>query len=453
MLPFAFSAPQVTASAQQLIDGQNGAGAAIGIVHDGALIYVKTFGDRNISEKQPVDADTRFEIGSVTKQFTAAAILQLQEQGKLSIDDRLATYLPSFPHADEITLRQLLNQVSGLPNYTNMPDIVTEMSTVPDASTKIAAYVAGPLHFTPGTKWEYSNTNYWVLGQVVAKVSGKTWEDYVRAHLFAPAGMSHSGFVSDEPGFDDFATPYWQGLKNDLPLQAAPKMLESWPGGAGAIVSTIGDLAAWDDALAGGKIVNHDDYELMSTPARLTNGTSTNYGMGLETAPHDGHDRIGHNGGTNGSLTVNATYPNDKLDIIVLENSLRGDPGAIESAVLESIYPDALAAARTPAKGEDLAARTRIVGLIDGLLSGTLPLTAFSPSMQQLLTPERQKATAAHFAPFGMPTAIIFKDREDAPGGTWYLYRVEFARNVENFQIQIDPKSGIVMGMSMRPAG
>ena len=453
LLPFAFSAPQVTASAQQLIDAEHGAGAAIGVVHDGQLIYVKTFGDRNIAQKEPVDADTRFEIGSVTKQFTAAAILQLQEQGKLSIDDRLAKYLPSFPHAGEITLRQLLNQVSGLPDYTNMPDIVTEMSTVPDASAKIAGYVAAPLHFTPGTKWEYSNTNYWVLGQVVATVSGVSWEDYVRTHLFAAAGMTHSGFVSDEPVFEDFATPYWQGLKNDQPLQPAPKMLESWPGGAGAIVSTIGDLAAWDNALAGGKIVSHDDYVLMSTPARLADGKLTDYGMGLEVAAHEGHNRIGHNGGTNGSLTVNGTYPDDKLDIIVLENSLRGDPGALESAVLESIYPDALATARTPAKGEDLAVRKRIVNLINQLLSGTLPPAELSPAMQSVLTPERQKAAAAHFASFGAPTAVIFKDRADDAGATWYLYRVEFAHNVENFQIQIDKKSGIVTGMSMRPAG
>jgi CubicO group peptidase (beta-lactamase class C family) len=424
MLPFAFSAPQVTVATQRLIDAEHGAGAAVGIVHDGQLIYVKTFGDRNIAGAKPVDAQTRFEIGSVTKQFTAAAILQLQEQGKLSIDDRLMKYLPSFPHANELTLRQLLNQISGLPNYTSMPDIMNTMATAPDAEGKITAYVAGPLHFTPGTKWEYSNTNYWVLGQVVATVSGMTWEDYVRANLFARAGMSHSGFISDEPAFDDFATPYWQGLKNDGPLQTAPTMLESWPGGAGAIVSTIGDLAAWDDALAGGRIISHDDFGLMSTPGRLADGKLTNYGMGLELDPHDGHHRIGHSGGTTGSLAMNATYPDDNLDIIVLQNSLSGDPGAIESAVLETIYPDALAAARTPAQGEDLAVRAHIVRLI-----------------------------ADHFAAFGAPTAIIFKDRRDAPGGTWYLYRVEFAHGVENFQVQIDKKTGTVAGMSMRPAG
>jgi D-alanyl-D-alanine carboxypeptidase len=454
MVPFAFSAPQVTATAQQLVDSQHGAGAAIGIVHDGHLIYVKTFGDRNIADNKPVDADTRFEIGSVTKQFTAAAILQLQEQGKLSIDDRLAKYLPSFPHASEITLRQLLNQVSGLPNYTEMPDIATQMSTVPDAATKIAAYVTGPLHFTPGTKWEYSNTNYWVLGHIVATVSGMSWEDYVRTHIFTPAGMLHSGFVSDEPTFTDFATPYWAGPKNDGPLEPAPVMLEAWPGGAGAIVSTVGDLAAWDTALASGRIVSHDDYALMSAPAHLVDGKLTNYGMGLAADEHEGHQRVAHGGGTNGSVTSNSTYPDDKLNIIVLENSLRGDPNAIESAVLESIYPDALAAARLPAKGEDLGVRPRVVRLIDQLLSGTLPASELSPAMQQVLSPDRQKASAAHFETFGPPIAVIFKgSQENTNGTTTYVYRVQFAHADETFVVVIDKKTGTVDGMTIRPAG
>jgi D-alanyl-D-alanine carboxypeptidase len=454
MVPFVFSEPPVTAAVTQLVNEQHGVGTAIGIFHDGQLIYIKTFGLRNVADSKPVDADTRFEIGSVTKQFTAAAILQLQEQGKLSIDDRLAKYLPDFPRADQVTLRQLLNQVSGLPDYTDMPDIVAEMATVPDAAPKIAAYVAArPLDFTPGTKWEYSNTNYWLLGQVVAKVSGTTWEDYVREHLFAPAGMTHSGFIGDEPSFDDFATPYWQGLKNDGPLEPAPKLLESWPGGAGAIVSTIGDLAAWDTALAGGKIVSHDDFVLMSSAAKLANGKSTGYGMGLAVDVHDGHERIWHNGGTNGSVTENATYPNDRLDIIVLANSVRGDPSAVESAALEAMYPDALAAAQKPAPGEDLAMRPRILHLIDGFLNGTIQPSDMTPEMQQAMTPATIKKSAANFATYGPPIAEIFKQKLETGDGTWYLYRVEFAHNVENFAIKIDKKTGSVSAAQIRPAG
>jgi D-alanyl-D-alanine carboxypeptidase len=454
LLAVVTSTAAIDAAIAKQVTEQQVTGAAVGVYQDGALLVLKTYGLRDVAKNLPVDADTRFEIGSVTKQFTAAAILQLQEQGKLSIDDPLAKYLPTFPHANEITLRQLLNQVSGLPNYTSLPDIATAMATIPDATGKIVAYVNKPLNFTPGTKWEYSNTNYWVLGEVVSRVSGMSYEDYVREHIFKPAGMTHSGFVSDESGLDDFAIPYWQGPKNDGPTQPAPTMLESWPGAAGAIVSTVGDLAAWDIALASGKVISRDSFALMSSPGRLAGGKFTGYGMGLEVGSHDGHARIAHGGGTPGSLTMNATYPDDRLDIVVLENSLRGQPGAIESAVLETMYPDALAAARKAAPGEDLSVRPRIVQLLDRLLNGTLAQSELSPQMQKALTPNALKQSAAHFSAFGAPTAIVFKSKDDTSfEATWYVYRIEFAHGeVRNFEVQLDNKTGVVTGMQLAPA-
>jgi hypothetical protein len=191
----------------------------------------------------------------------------------------------------------------------------------------------------------------------------------------------------------------------------------------------------------------------MSAPAHLADGKLTNYGMGLAADEHEGHERVAHGGGTNGSVTSNSTYPDDKLNIIVLENSLRGDPNAIESAVLESIYPDALAAARMPAKGEDLGVRPRVVRLIDQLLSGTLPASELSPAMQHVLSPDRQKASAAHFETFGPPIAVIFKGSQENANGTTYVYRIQFAHADETFVVVIDKTTGVVDGMTIRPAG
>jgi CubicO group peptidase (beta-lactamase class C family) len=453
LLAAATSTAAIDTAITKQVAEQQVTGAAVGVYQNGTLVSLKTYGLRDVAKKLPVDAGTRFEIGSVTKQFTAAAILQLQAQGKLSIDDPLAKYLPSFPHAKEITLRQLLNQISGLPNYTSMPDIQTLMSTIPDATDKVVAYLNKPLNFTPGTKWQYSNTNYWVLGKVVAHVSGVSWEDYIREHIFKPAGMTHSGFMSDESNFDDFAIPYWQGPKSDGPTVAAPAIRESWAGGAGAIVSTVGDLAAWNAALANGTIVSHDDFVLMSSPGHLANGKATDYGMGLAPDTHEGHARVGHNGGTNGSLSEDATYPNDHLDIIILENDVRGAPEAVETAVLETIYPDALVAARKPAPGEDRSVRPHIVRLLDGVIHGTLAQSELSPQMQKILTPEVLKRSAAHFGPFGAPTAIVFKIKSDSGfNATWYVYRIEFAHGeVRNFEVQLDDKTGIVTGMQLAP--
>ncbi len=220
------------------------AGAAVGVVRNGQLTYVKGFGMRDIAARKPVGAQTQFEIGSVTKQFTAAAILQLKERQKLALDDVLAKYMASFPHAREVTLRQLLNQVSGLPDYFGIKGSETLFSTTPGSLEKVAAYAKRPLHFKPGTQWQYSNTNYYVMGRVIEIVSRQSYDAYVREHLFAPAGMSHSDFVSNESKLRDFATPYWRGPDAKGPERPAPPILESWAGGAGAIVSTIGDLAA-----------------------------------------------------------------------------------------------------------------------------------------------------------------------------------------------------------------
>jgi hypothetical protein len=206
-------------------------------------------------------------------------------------------------------------------------------------------------------------------------------------------------------------------------------------------------------ALSSGKIISHDSFVIMSSSGRLANGKLTDYGMGLEVGPHEGHTRVGHNGGTVGSVSVNATYPRDRLDVIVLENDVRGEPQAVESAVLETMYPDALAAARKPASGEDPAARKHVMHILNSVLGGTLAQSELSPQMRKILTPAVLKQSAKHFSTLGTPTAVIFKDRQVAPDGTLYLYRVEFAHGDDrNFQVELN-KAGVIVGMELAPAG
>ncbi len=440
----------VTAAVDRVLDAQKPVGAAVGVVKDGRLVYTKFYGLRNVAKNEPVDENTAFNIGSVTKQVTAAAVLQLQEQKKLSIDDKLYKYLPSFPHAREITLRQLLNQVTGLQDYLTSKSALKQLST-PGGLSAVASCANVPLQFKPGTQWDYSNTNYYVLGKVVEKVSGQSYEAYVRQHIFARAGMTHSGFMSDEPTLDDFAIGYWKGLNGDGSLQPAPEIQEGWAGGAGAIVSTIADMAAWDTALTSGKIVSPADYALMSTPPKLPGSARTTYGMGLGVDPVDGHRRIWHNGGSLGSFTMNAMYPDDHLDIIVFENSTSGEPGAIETAALEAIFPDAAVAARAPAPGEDLAARPRILQVLDEALNGKLQQSELAPDFAKMVSTEGQKQMAALFQPYGKPTAVIFKGKHETPDADIYHYRVEFATTALTFAVGFDKKTGLVRGLSLNP--
>lgn len=308
-------------------------GAAVAVLEHGHIVYEHAFGERRLSGP-PADVHTRFEIGSDTKQFTAAAILQLKERRRLSLDDRLAAYVPGFPHANELTIRQLLYQTSGLPDYLMTNHFIHIMQTTPGGLANIERFAAGPLHFKPGTKWEYSNSNYAALTAVIEAVSGEPYEQYVREHLFLRAGMRESTFVTHEREIADLATGYWRGLHRNGRLAPAPQPRPGWLTGDGNIVSTVGDLAKWDIALSSGKIVTREDYALMTAPATLANGKRDDYGFGFWIDPLDGHTDVHHEGDTYGMSSSNNIFPDDDMDVIVLANYGFDAAGSIGALVV-----------------------------------------------------------------------------------------------------------------------
>lgn len=240
-----FLVDRATATIEKQLASTHAVGLAVAVVRHGALVYARGFGVRNRSSGAPADTDTRFEIGSDTKQFTAAAILQLKEQQKLSLDDRLAKYVPHFPHANELTLRELLDQTTGLFDYVETNHMVRITQTSTGSFAKTERLATAPLHFAPGSRWEYSNTNYIALGRVIEIASGESYEAYIRKHLFAPADMNQSTTIDQERHVSDMATGYWRGQRNTGPLTPAPEIGASWTWSAGQIVSTVRDLAKW----------------------------------------------------------------------------------------------------------------------------------------------------------------------------------------------------------------
>ncbi len=335
----AFPADRVSAVVENHLESPFTAGAAVAVVRHDTVVYARGFGVRDLASRAPVDVDTRFEIGSDTKQFTAAAILQLQERGKLSLDDRLAKYAPAFPHANEVTLRQLLYQTTGLFDYLATNHFVRIQETTEGSFESIARMAAGPLHFPPGSRWEYSNTNYIALGRVIEVASGESYDSYIRKHLFAPANMEQTTTIDREPQVANMAGGYWRGLQNTGPLVRAPHMRASWTWSAGEIVSTVGDLAKWDAALRSGKIISAADFALMTAPATLTDGKVDEYGFGWWTDPFRGHKHVYHDGDTYGMSSSNNLYPDDDLTIIVLENVGRDAAARTAANIFETLVP------------------------------------------------------------------------------------------------------------------
>ena len=263
-------------------------GISLAIVRDGTLVYTNGYGVMDLKSRRPVTPTTRMEIGSVTKQFTAAAILQLVATGKLSLDDPLGKFVPEYAAGRAITVRQLLWQVSGLPEY--LPnDLMTETRSAHQRPT--VRHIIGLMrqrkpNFAAGTRYAYANTNYFLLGLVVERVSRTDYDTYIKENILDRAGMVRTTTIAHETSLDDFPTGYWQ-IKGQR--RVAPQLENLWAWSAGDLVSDVQDLTKWDAALFGGKIISDADVALMMTPGMLNDGTPTKYGMGWIVDSADGH--------------------------------------------------------------------------------------------------------------------------------------------------------------------
>lgn len=420
-------------------------GMALAVVRDGNVVYRKGFGVKNAATKAPVEASTTFEIGSVTKQFTATAVLQLAEQGKLRLDDPLGKYVTAYGPAREVTIRQLLNQVTGIPNYTDAGRFESiAAQTKPSFARMIGLIAKKPPAFAPGTKWAYSNTNYVLLGKVVEAASHESYSAYVFDHVIKPAGMNHTVTMDEERGSSTVATGYRPTPKGGL--APAPAFGAGWAWSAGYLVSNVDDLAKWDDAFFGGKIISPGDVNLATTPFRLPDGKSTGYGMGWIDDTQDGQRRIWHNGGTFGFSAANVTYPDEHVAIIVLANALVPTQ-AIAARVFEVLYPPSIKAAA----GEDSKITARAKDLIRRFQTGNIDRSALDKRMNDALTPAIVDSVKAQLSALGDPARVTFSSKTAVGTSTVYVYRVDFASASLNLQLSIDA-AGKINGAFFKPA-
>jgi len=286
-------------------------GVAVSIAKNGNILYAQGYGYANLQTCQPAQPAVEFQIGSVTKQFTAAAVLQLQNKGMLNIDQTVATYLPSYGFDSRITLRMLLNQTSGLADYLNFPQVNSWIDGVSQA-TVLTQIAEAPLGFTPGSLYSYSNSNYFILGSIIEAVSGITYANYLDANIFMPEDLSQTSYLQPP----DSAAPYNPG---PVPgLIADPSL----PFAAGALWSNVEDLAKWDAALLNGEVIPSSLFTLMVTPPSVSSsgGGASNYGMGWVRGLEASHPFIWHNGETSSYTAFNGMFLDDGFSVSVLTN-------------------------------------------------------------------------------------------------------------------------------------
>lgn len=335
---------KIDAAATQEVTSGRVAGTSVAILRNGQLIFAKGFGRSNLELGTPVNRKTVFRIGSLTKQFTAAGVLVLAKQGKLKIDDKLSVYLPDFPRANEVTLRDLLNHTSGIHNFTDGP-VIDKISTSGATVRELVTDIAGqsPLYdFEPGSAWWYSNSNYALLGAVIEKASGNTWAAFMKAEIFDKLGMTDTAADDARDVVAGRASGYSLvgGVAGKFRNAAFTDM--SVPYAAGALRSTADDMARWNAALFGGKLLKPDLLKMMLAPGRLRNGAENQtaiawpggkafpppagfvagfYAFGLDHHTENGRRVIGHEGSIAGFDSVMQYYVDEGLTIIVLTNT------------------------------------------------------------------------------------------------------------------------------------
>jgi CubicO group peptidase (beta-lactamase class C family) len=293
-------------------------GAAVLVMKDGQVLLRKGYGLADLEQELPIEPDMVFRIGSVTKQFTAAAILLLEEEGKLSIQDDLRKFLPDYPPSDRtITLEHLLTHTSGIRSYTDMGAFWEKQREDASVDELVAFFRDEPLGFEPGEKYAYNNSGYVLLGAIIEKVSGKTYEAFLREKIFEPLGMTQTSYESASRIIPRRAQGYSAANGG---FQNAEYLSMTLPYSAGALLSTVDDLAKWDRALYGTGLLSQASLDKWWKPFALSNGESTHYGFGWSISSYQGHRVVGHGGGINGFTCHLLRLPEDRVFVTVLTN-------------------------------------------------------------------------------------------------------------------------------------
>jgi CubicO group peptidase (beta-lactamase class C family) len=301
------------------LDGKTASGVAVLVAKDGKVLYKKGFGYADIEKKELISPETKFRIGSVTKQFTASAILKLQEEGKISVNDKLSKFLPDFPRAGEVTIHQLLTHISGIHSYTSKPEFINKVTSPITEEELIAFFKNDPYDFNPGEQWAYNNSAYFILGHIIGKVSGKPYGEYLKESFFVPLGMTNTGIYNATLNLQNEAKGY---TKENGQYKRAMNWDMSWAGGAGAIYSTVEDLYKWEEALFNGKVLPEKSSTAAFTPVVLNNGKKpdASYGYGLMINDYRSVEVIEHGGGLHGFISQLARYPKENITVAILTN-------------------------------------------------------------------------------------------------------------------------------------
>jgi D-alanyl-D-alanine carboxypeptidase len=388
--------------------------ASVAVVQHGKLVYTHAYGKAHLEPPVAATTEMRYSIGSISKQFTAAAVLMLQEEGKLSLDDAVGKYIPGLTEGDKVTIRQILSHTSGYQDYWPEDYVMTPMLKPESAQQIIDTWARKPLDFEPGTEWQYSNTNFVIAGKIVETITGAPLMDMLVSRIFRPLAMK-SVWNSDEAKLTSVdATAYYRHALG--PLRTAPKEGRGWMFAAGELAMTAHDLALWDESLIAQTVLKPESYKQMFTEVKLKDGKGTHYGLGVEVMDRNGHRSIEHSGEVSGFVSDNEVLVDDGAAVAVLTNQ---DAVGAASAITRLAAPAVLNAPLT-------APEQQAFDIYHGLQQGRIDRTLLAPNLSDYFTPEALADFQSSLAPLGEPLSFHQGGEQLRGGMTFRAFQIVY---------------------------
>ncbi len=405
----------IDSTAREVLAATGAPSASIAVVRYGTIVYTNAYGTARLDPPTPALTTMRYSIGSISKQFTATAIMLLAERHKLSLDDKISRWLPDLTRANEVTLREVLSMTSGYQDYWPQDYVMPPMLQPTTARQIVDDWAKKPLDFGPGTKWQYSNTNYVIAGMIVEKASGMPLVEFLRKEIFTPLQMK-SIFISDEgalpPADPERYLRYALG-----PPRPAPKEGKGWMFAAGELAMTASDLARWDISVIDKQILAPASYHEQQTDIRLKNGTATGYGLGVDVGVVNGHRIVSHGGEVSGFTAQNSIYPDDRTAVVVLTNlDATGASGQIAARIADALFT------ATDPMTERATAQAKTI--FEGLQQGKVDRSLFTANANAYFSEAALSDFASSLGPLGAPTDFAQTRTYLRGGMTFRAFRV-----------------------------
>jgi CubicO group peptidase (beta-lactamase class C family) len=415
---------------RQAVESSHAPSISVAIVQNGRFVYANAAGRASLKPERKATAETRYAVGSISKQFTVAAILLAVEQGKISLDDPVSKYYSDLTQANEITIRELLSHTSGYEDYAPQDYMVPAWTKPLSPDALLDRWAKKPLDFDPGTKWQYSNTNFVLAGRIFEKAMGQPLLPFLQKQIFDPLGMSTAGdCIADKSPDDAVAyTRYALG-----PPRPALREGPGWYFAAGELCMTPSDLAKWDVAFLNKRILKRDSYREFTTEVKLKNGGSTHYALGLELGDREGVPDVYHDGEVSGFLAENVVFPSKDTAVVVCSN--QDGTGIIFSVSRQITH--LLLSAEPEATAEELA---QVRGILTGLAQGKIDRSLFTSNANfyfSHLALDDYRKSLSRLGPLQSVTRL----RESSRGGMSHrTYKTVFQNKVVNLNIYMTPE-------------